>query len=78
VRRVVGTLRLQSVEGHVQAQDIDAWLADQAEKASFDMLRDQVADPGFRQAARLGDARDLEERGGGRDVRIEAARRRRD
>jgi hypothetical protein len=50
----------ESVERHVQPQDVHMWLADQAEQATFGVSLDEAAQLGFIQAARLGDARYLE------------------
>ena len=72
------SLRPQGVESHIETHHVDVRLTDQAEKASFDRLRDEIANLRLRQATRLGDARHLEERGRRRDVRVEAAGGRRD
>ena len=57
-----GNLRLQIVEREIELEHIDARLAEQAERAAFDLAFDQRADAGFRQVARLGDARHLKQR----------------
>ena len=68
-----------AVERHVERQDVDARLAEQAEECGpRTCSRDELADAIFGQAPRLGNARHLEKRRLGRDMRVEAAAGRRD
>ena len=68
-------LLLRRVERQIELQHVDMRLADDAEEAALGVGLDELPDLVLRQAARLGDARHLEQRAGGRDVGIEAARR---
>ena len=65
-----------AVEREVQQEHVDARLAEEAEVAALDRALDDAAHALGRDAARLGHARHLPQRGRGREVRVEAARRR--
>ena len=48
-------------------------LPDHTEQPAFGVVGDQLANPVFRHVAGLGDAGDLEQRGGRRDVGVKPA-----
>ena len=70
-------LRCRLVERQIERQHVHARLAEQAEEAALGVLADELAHAIFRHVARLRNTRHLEQRGLRRDVRIEAAARRR-
>ena len=61
--------RRQRVEREVEPQDVDARLAQQSERAAFDLAVNELAHALLGQAAGLGDARHLQQRRLRRDVR---------
>ena len=63
---------MNRVEVEVKFQDIDGGFAEEAELASFGVFCDESADVGFAHAAFFGDARRLECRACGGDVRVQA------
>ena len=65
-------LLCQLVEVEVEFKDVDAGLAENAELTARGVLRDELADAVFRDAAGFGDAGNLEIGGVGGDVRVEA------
>ena len=65
----------QRVEREIELEDIDARLAEQAERPARDVRVHQRAHALFGQCAGLGDARHLQQRRLRRDVRVEPARR---
>ena len=69
---------LKAIEIEIELQNIHPRFADQAKRASFDVIVDQRADPSLGQASLLGDARHLKAGRLGRDIRIQPRRRRRD
>ena len=62
----------QLVQSEVQVEDIDAGLAKEAELAIGDVFLDELIDAGLRDAASLGDARNLKEGCVWSDVWVEA------
>ena len=65
------------IEREIELKDVNPWLAEKAEGAALDMRGHQRPHALLGQAAGLGDARHLQQRRRGRDVRVEAAGRRR-
>src|SRR3954469_21200074 len=74
-RGTVATLRLP-VEREVELEDVDALLAEEPERATGRVVVDEPLDVGDREAARLGDARRLQQGVLDRDLRVEARPRR--
>jgi hypothetical protein len=66
-------LPFEGIQGEVKLQDVDPRLAQEPELATLHMLLDESADGVFGEAAGLGHAPDLIERGGRADVGIKAA-----
>ena len=71
----LGHLFCESVEVEVQREDVDARFAEQAELATGDVLLDELTYLIFAEAACLGDARRLVERGVGRDIGVKSGTR---
>ena len=59
------------VQIQIECEDIDARLSQKAKLAAVDMRLDQGAHGGFRQMPRRSDTRNLKQRAGGGNVRIE-------
>src|ERR1700685_750734 len=69
--------RAQLVEPEIKLQYINTRLAQEPEESPFRVLDDELAHTILRQITRLGNAGDLEECALRRDIRVEAAGRRR-
>src|SRR6476620_10028620 len=61
-----------SIQRQVQEEHVDAWLAEEAERARFDLRLDQLLDAPRGHAAAFGHARDLPAGRRRREVRIQA------
>src|SRR5665647_3479508 len=66
--RDCGDLGLHGIQGQVEVEDVDPWIAEESERASLGVLCDQCLNLCDAQAARAGDARDLFLGVGGADV----------
>src|SRR5580704_3052616 len=66
------TRRGQLSERHVEVEDVHVGLAEEAERTPLDVRLDEAAQAGRDQAASRGDHRHLHQRGGLRDVGVEA------
>ena len=65
-------LRVEVLEVEVQLEDVDAWFAEQAKLPGDDVIEDELTDAVFGNVTFTSDARHLVERGGWRDVGVEA------
>src|SRR6185312_8525714 len=65
--------RTRRIQRQIQRQYVNAGFAEQSGKAAFGVLGDQLTETIFRDLARLGHARHLEQRALRRNIRIEPA-----